>query len=291
MGLSSALQVGRSGLFASQTALEVAGNNLANVATRGYHRQEAVVAPAAPSEIAIGTFVGRGVNLESVVRHVNTALEGRLRGSIADQSAAATRAELLVQVETIQNELSGSDLSSELNEFFNAFGELANQPLDSSLRSLAVTQGEALVGFIGNLRSSLTDVRSQLDTQLGAAVRSADDLLNQIEQVNKTIVESELGQGGANSLRDQRDILVEELSNLLEVSAVELPSGGVDLFVGSTPLLLNGKSRGLELVNKSVGGEVTQQVVTAKNETNLQITDGEIGALLGLQDNEISTLR
>lgn len=287
MALGSALQIGRSGLFAAQTAIEVAGNNLANVATRGYHRQEAVVSPSAPERIGVGKFIGRGVDLNAVTRHVNTALEARLRGAVADQSAAAARSELLTQIETIQNELSGSDLSTELNAFFNAFGELANQPLDSSLRSLATTQGDALVGFISNLRDGLTDIRSQLDLQLGSAVTKANDLLSQIEQVNKTIVESELGQGGANSLRDERDILVEELSKLMDVSAVELPAGGIDLFVGSTPILLNGKSRGIELINQTIGGVTKQQVVVGNDQTTLEINDGEIGALFGLREAEI----
>ncbi len=287
MALGSALQIGRSGLFAAQTAIEVAGNNLANVATRGYHRQEAVVAPASPEQIAQGTFIGRGVDLTSVVRHVNTALESRLRGSIADQSAAATRAELLTQIETIQNELSGSDLSSELNAFFNAIGELANQPLDNSLRSLMTNQGEVLTQFIRNLRDGLTDIRGQLDLQLGSAVTKADDLLDQIEQVNKTIIESELGQGGANSLRDERNILVEELSKLMDVSIVEQPAGGVDLFVGSTPILLNSKSRGLELINQTINGQVIQQVATKADQTTLSINDGEIGALFGLRETEM----
>ena len=95
MGLSGALQIGRSALLTSQSALEVVGHNLANMATPGYHRQTVAIAPVRSQEIQQGIFVGRGVTLEAITRRIDEALEARLRGSIADQSYSLARKDLL----------------------------------------------------------------------------------------------------------------------------------------------------------------------------------------------------
>ena len=90
MSLTSALNIGRSGLVANQAALEVAGNNLANVATPGYTRQSTVLRAATPIEISPGNFLGTGVRIQSIIRNIDAALEGRLNTATSDQSAAET---------------------------------------------------------------------------------------------------------------------------------------------------------------------------------------------------------
>src|SRR5262245_32188921 len=142
MSLSGALQIGRSALVANQAALEVVGNNLANVATKGYHRQSIQLAAIKDQEIQRGIFVGRGVQIQAINRQVDEALEGRIRGGVSDQSASAATRDILSQIESLQNELTDSDLSSQLSDFFNAWSELANNPLDNSVRRVVVQKGE-----------------------------------------------------------------------------------------------------------------------------------------------------
>src|SRR4051812_43866020 len=132
MSLGGALQIGRSGLLASQAAIEVAGQNLANVATKGYHKQTARLAPAGEQELRRGIFLGRGVQVQEILRQVNEGLEGRLRGGIADESSAQVQQDVLSRIEALQNELSDTDLSSQLSTFFNNWSELANTPNDNS---------------------------------------------------------------------------------------------------------------------------------------------------------------
>ena len=287
MGLASALQVGRSGLLTSQTAIEVAGNNLTNVATRGYHRQQLVVSPAGANQVQAGVFVGRGVQVENIIRRVDEALETRIRAGIADQSGSLVRQEMLSQVESLQNELSGIDLSSHMNDFFNAFGELSNQPLDTALRSLTVQQGDVLTGFIQTLREGLTDLRKQLDGRTANAAVAADEVLDQVARINTQIVETEGGRGGAHSLRDQRDQLLAELAQFLDVSTIERPSGSVDVYVGSTPLMLNGKSRGVTLKVESDGVDTQTSVVIKADGAPLNIDTGQISALINVRNNDI----
>ncbi|NJL32280.1 MAG: hypothetical protein HC898_12050 [Phycisphaerales bacterium] len=121
MGLGGALNIGRTALLSYQTAIEVTGNNLANVGSKGYHRQVVTMSPVPDQEIMSGVFVGRGVQLESIRRQVDNALEARLRNGLANEAGANQKASILAQIETIHNELSDKDLSTKLGEFSMRF--------------------------------------------------------------------------------------------------------------------------------------------------------------------------
>ena len=288
MGLSSSLQIGRSGLLAGQTGIEVTGNNLSNITTRGHHRQSVTLVPSRSQEIQRGVFLGQGVEVQQVVRHVNEALESRLRNGIADQSYSATRQTLLSQIEAVQNELSDIDLSTQLSEFFNAFSEMALSPEDNAARTVVIQQGQTLASFARNLRSDLTAQLRQLDDTLNEAAIAADDLLTQIAQVNQEIVQTERGAGGAHGLRDERDMLLGELSQFLDISTVEHTNGSVDVFVGSLPVVLNNNNRGIELRQETVNGQPQIDVVIKDNNSELQMTSGRLAALVDGGGNDIN---
>jgi flagellar hook-associated protein 1 FlgK len=287
MGLTTSLHVGRSGLIASQTGIELAGVNLANVATKGYHRQTMGQAPLDGQEVQRGIFIGRGVQIQQIVRHIDESLELRIRSSISDQSGALERHELLGQIESIENELTDNDLSSNLSAFFGAWSELANSPEDQSLRTLVVEQGKSLATFVRGLRGDLVDLRNKVDGAIDDVASTVSDLLGRIEGVNEQIVELEAGGGGASGLRDQRDSLLSELSQHLDISTVEQGSGSVDVFVGSLPIVLNGKSRGVELKREVVNGEVEVSLVIKEDQSELETTKGSLGALVSSREEDL----
>ncbi|MBB48862.1 MAG: flagellar hook protein, partial [Phycisphaerae bacterium] len=88
MSLNGALQVGQSAIIASQAALSVAGNNMANAATPGYHRQRIGILPGSPESIGRGQFIGTGVQVGSITRQIDVALQARLRSAIGEQAGA-----------------------------------------------------------------------------------------------------------------------------------------------------------------------------------------------------------
>lgn len=288
MSLTGALQIGRSGLLSQQAALEVTGNNLANVATRGYHRQTVSLSPALNQEIQQGVFVGRGVQIEAITRQIDEALEARLRSAVADQSRSSTSQELLSQVEAIQNEFSGVDLSTKLGEFFNAWSNLTNNPQDVSLRSLVLSESQTLANFVQGLRTDLTTLRTQTDKSTQSAVEAVNSLLNQVESLNERIAVSGGYAGGAAGLRDQRDVALEELAQYLDISTIESATGVVDVYVGSLPIVLNGKSRGVELQTRNIDGESTTQLVIADDKSPLDLSAGKLGALLSFREGDLA---
>ncbi len=288
MSLSGALQIGRSGLLASQAALEVAGNNLANMATRGYHRQVVNLAPAPSQQIGVNAFVGRGVQLMNIVRSVDEALEGRLRSSIADQARSSVQQELLTQIEAVYNEFSDLDLSSGLGAFFNSWSQLALNPRDNSLRSLVVQEGKNLANAFGVLRNELSQMRTAVDKSIDGAVVAANSLLGQLETVNQAIANSAGSRGGAHGLRDQRSAILDELATYLDISTVEHDSGMVDVFVGSTPIMLSGRSLGLDVRKTSINDDLRIDVVLKTDGTILDSSSGSLGAMVASRREDVS---
>ncbi len=287
MGLIGSLQVGRSGLLASQSALQVVGQNLANLSTEGYHRQKITLAPERSQEIGPGLFLGRGVKIQSITRVIDEALESRLRSSISDQSASDIRQQLLGRIEAIENEFSGTDLSNSLSEFFNAFSQLSNNPQDVSRRTLLAEQAGSLTGFIRDLDAELGNVQRQTISQTDQTVEAVNDLLTRIANLNTQVAVQSRGSGGAPGLRDQRDQLLSELSQFLDISTVEQSSGSVDVFVGSLPIVLNNNSRGVELLKETLNGETVTKVVISADKSPLDITSGELGALIQFKEQDI----
>ena len=288
MGLSNALNIGKTGLFAAQTALEVTGNNLANIATQGYHRRSVNLAPMGTQRLTGDMLIGRGVQVESIVRHVNEALEGRIRTSIADQAASEARRSILSQVEALENELSGNDLSTYLSEFFDAWSELANNPRDNSLRSLVVQQGARLGQFVQDLQQGFGELRIQTDKAIDGAAAEADDLLETIARLNRQIIVQEAGSRSASSLRDERGLVLAQLGEYLDISTIEQAAGGVDVFVGSLPVVLNNQSRGLEVRRETVNGELQINVVITDDGSRVVRMTAGLDPGMSLEDGRLS---
>lgn len=279
MGLTGALQIGQSALLASQAGIQVAGNNMANAATPGYHRQVGSLVPARDDRVGFNSFVGTGVVLRDISRVVDSALQTRIRGAISKEQGTSVDQRYLSSIESLQNELSSNDLSSRLSEFFNSFSELANNPNDDAIRSVVLRQSGGIANQIQSLRGDYVQLRDEIDRSLGTSIEAADGLLNQIAAINSQITQTEQGAAQANGLRDRRDALVDELSKYLDVNTVEQANGALDVFVDSIPIVLAGESRGIELRTTSSDGNRVVQLRVREDGSTLSPNDGSIGAL------------
>jgi flagellar hook-associated protein 1 FlgK len=291
MSLTSVLNIGRSALGASQVGIQIAGNNMANAATPGYSRQVGTFSPMRGDSSVQGISIGLGVQVRDVRRQVDNALTGRLWASAADQSAAQTQYGLMSQIESVLGELGDNDLSSEMSSFFRAWSETAN---GNGSSAVVVNQGAKLASFVRSLRSDLTQQRTLLDQQLAEGVRSANELLTQVAELNRAIYDAEGTGATANTLRDQRDQALTDLSSLLEVSVVDRGQQGIDVLVGSTPVVMGSRSRGLEVRRESDNGETVTRVLVSESQTQLDITTGQIGAVVsgrtGALDETVAAL-
>ena len=292
MSLIGALTAGQSALAVQQAAIQVSGNNISNAGNADYTRQTAQLSPSPDQQIQPGIFVGTGVNLTSVQRQIDDALEARIRGSISDNSAADTTQQWLSRVESTFNALGTEGLSTAMSNFFNSWSNLANKPQDMGYRQVVLQQGDTLARQFQAERQQLNDLNSNVATELQSQVSAADNLASQVATLNGQIVTEEGGTGGtANNLRDQRDAVLKQLSKLMNISTVAQPNGVVNVYVGSEALVFNTDSRGVALNYQTINGASTPQVVFKTTNGVVPLGGGgEVGALSDMQARVTGTV-
>lgn len=280
MSLTGTLNIGTTALSASQLAIQVAGQNLSNIATPGYSRQTAHLAPIAGAGPAAA---GRGVGVLGIHRHVDEALLARVRAGASAEARADQRLAILTQLETVLGELGTHDLSTELSNFFNAWSERANQTQSSAL---VVERGDRLAEVLRTLRADITTQRSQIDQTLAATITRADAILSEVAALNVQITRA--GPSAA-ALQDRRDELLAELSRAMDITVAHQPSGAANVYSGSTPLVLGNTSRGLRL-NFTTGqtAELRPEITVRADGQTLPIHGGAIGALLSERNGALS---
>lgn len=291
MSLSAAFNIGRTALSASQLGIQVASNNISNAASPGYSREIANFSPIRGDRTNLGAGVGRGVQVSDISRAVDNSILQRLWQSNADEAGAQAQSQIFSQIESALGELGDNDLSSEFTGFFRTWSERSNQ---TSSSAVVVQQGERLAAFMHRLRSDLAGQQATIDAQLGSSVEQANGLIATIADLNRQIADAEVSGGSANPLRDQRDEAITKLSQMMDVTVVEQSRQGVDVLVGSTPVVLAGNARPLEVRRETIDGEVRTQVIVSQTGEPLDVTSGQIGAMLegrgGSLENAISTL-
>lgn len=280
MSLNGALQVGRTALTASQAAIQVAGNNMANAATEGFHRRSVHLAPIRGEVVPPNAFIGQGVQLMTVRREIDLALQARFRGAVSQEQSSLIDQRFLSSLEAIQGELTENDLSSLMSAFFGAFSELANAPNDNAIRSVVIQQGVSLAGRIGDIQRQYSDLRREVDQRLGVTVERASALLDEVARLNREIVTTESGQGEASALRDQRDRAIDELAAYAEITVINQASGAADVLIGSVPVVLGSVNRGMLLRVTSEGGQTSVSLRVAADGTTLAVRGGELGGLM-----------
>lgn len=289
MGLSSALSVGRTALEAYQAALQVAGQNIANVGTPGYTRSSVRLA-AIPGQTFSAGQLGQGVRVNSIRRNVNEALQARLRTAVSDVSAAAIERDALNQIEGVLDPLGERNLGSLVSDFFGALNDLQNSPDNSATRGIVVNTAQSLIQRIRDTRGQLISFRDQINSEITTAVGRADQIAEEIADLNKRIVISEAGANGqATALRDQRDLLLGELSDIFEIQTREQPNGAVNVYVGNESLIQFGENFGLKAVNEVDSDGLAAIVVRLKINNGPVSTDsGRIAGLIKSRDTHNS---
>ncbi len=287
--VTGALQIGRSALLAYQSALQVVGNNISNAGSDSYVRQTAVLTPITGITLPEGYAPGGGVALTGLRRNVDETLENRLRMALGDQAAVLAEQQTLGRIESILNELSDSDLSTLLQNFFNAWSNLQNSPEEESTRQMVLVAGETLANEIQRQRQDALGLRDELNTQIEDSTHRANTLADDIAALNVQITALENSSvGGANALRDQRDALLRELSTLVQIQVREQPDGGVNVYIGNEPLVQGGLNRGLTTTLETVEQDPKAVVRFADNHGMVSLTGGQIAGLITARDEHVS---
>jgi flagellar hook-associated protein 1 FlgK len=280
-GLSSILNIAQGAMNANQVAMQVISHNMANVDTPGYTRQKTVLETQTPLSLN-QLKVGMGVRVDSVVQCFDRYTTRAIIENTSSLKDYESKALVLSSVESIWNETEESSLSQALDEFWNAWQDLANNPGGSAERTALLGKAEILTRRFNSLSEELGQVGQNLNTDLRGGVEEVNRLTSQIAKLNERIGAAEAGQATANDLRDQRNQLLEELSGWVGINYLEQDDGSVTVLTRGGLLLVNGK----ENWDLSTQGD-SIYYNGIENNVSDRLTGGKIGGWLDLRDETL----
>jgi flagellar hook-associated protein 1 FlgK len=278
-GLFDSLSSATSGLTAARLGLDVTGQNLANANTVGYTRRTLTLAET-PATTVPGA--GRGVTILGIEGQRDVYVEARLRTEAAGAAFDAAVLDGVTEVEASVG-APGQSIDASLARFFDAFSNLADDPMSAPARDAVVHEADRLGADFQTLSDRLVAARRNADLEMGASVNQINELAAEVARLNEQI-----SAGGADveTLRDRREVAVSTLTALAGVTATTNEGGGVDLSIGSGRPLVNGASTytvtattsgPLGLTSLSLGGD----------DITAEITGGRIGGLLNVRDTMV----
>jgi flagellar hook-associated protein 1 len=290
------LQTALSGLEAAQAAIDTTGQNIANANTPGYSRQRVVqtennplTIPALSSITGQGSQVGLGVDITTISRVRDQFLDSQYRAQNTNTSANNTTSTLLGQVQAALNEPSSSGLSSALNEFWTAWSGLQNNPTDQGAMQAVLGAGGTVAQSLNTLSGELTTLESQVTGQYNTLTDPTSGPVasdaNAIAALNVQISQAQTSGLDANTLLDQRDALIDDLSQYSNVYVTQQPGGMVNVSFGNAAkTAAGGTADATPLVN---GASVN--LAANVTDANLSGAGGTLGSLLGLYDSTTGT--
>lgn len=291
--LFATLGLAGSALSSASAAVRTVGQNIANANTEGYTRQR--VELHAREGVDQGRVkLGGGVDLVRVGRVLDRRLEELLRGARSALGELSTRDRVLGRIEALLGELDGDSIISALERFFEAAEDLANRPEDHSARALFASRGEELAAGFRSRDRDLLELRRDLEREVETAVGEINRLSGEIASLNRQIVAAEGGgtnPGTANELRDQREELVKQLSEIVEVKAIETTAGSLNILAGSDFLVLDGNAKSLVLDTDADDGVLVSDVRFESDGKRLAIRGGRLLGLVESRDRTVVDIR
>lgn len=280
--MSDIIGIASNAVAAYQRALDTVSNNIANVNTEGYSRQDVVLKDTAPTKAA-NMFFGTGVALEAVKRQFDAFAESNLRNSTSDLSSQTPMVDYTKRVMDIMGDKSVG-LSSALDDFFGAANALSADPASSVLRSSFLRSSEGVSSRFAELSGQLGLVGTETNQALESTTNQVNTLTSQLALVNQNMANSATEDGQSAEILDRRDLILRQLSDLVRIKTTFNTNGSVNVALGSTAtqgIVVNGmKSRPIG-IDTSVPGKLELLLDPYGNSESLASASG--GQLGGLQ--------
>jgi flagellar hook-associated protein 1 len=290
--MGDALSTSITGLLAFQRALDVTSNNISNSATPGYSVERVNLTEAPAQQTSVG-YVGSGVDVTSITRSYDEALAAQVRSSQSSYSSSNTFATQAAQIDNLLS-ASGTGLSASLQSFSNALQSVANSPSSVAQRQVLLSQAQALTQQLQGYDGQLAQYGASIESQIGTSVTQINSLTTGIASLNRQIAAGIASGQQPNDLLDQRDQLIDQLSQYVSVSTSTQPDGQMNVYVGTgQPLVTGSTVQTLSTVQDpynssrsdvglAIGGGAVADITS-------QISGGSLGGLLAVRSQVLDT--
>ncbi|MEH7124269.1 flagellar hook-associated protein FlgK [Bacillus sp. JJ1773] len=271
------LETARRGMFTQQSALYTTGHNISNANTPGYSRQRVNFQQTSPypanglNRPYLPGQMGTGVEAGSIQRIRDSFIDARFRSENNKLGYYGSKSDALTRMENVMNEPTSEGLSAAMDNFWNSLQTLGTNPNESGARESVLAQGHALADTFNYLSASLNSIREDLKQSIKVNVEKINTLASQINNINKQISQVEPHGDLPNDLYDERDRLVDELSQLVDIKVTTQPSGGLPspIAEGTYKIeILNpiGKSLGTLVDKNTINGDPNKLSYKADND-------------------------
>lgn len=278
--------------MAHTDAITTAGHNISNANTEGYSRQRVQLKEFAPlykpdlERAERAGMIGQGMDSQSINRVRDELLDQRITEQQHSESYWETRSKYYTMIEQIYNEPNDVSIRSNMDKFWEGWQELSVHPESQAARQAVVTRGESLADSIKTKWEALMGVRNLINGDIEATVKQVNDYTRQIAALNAEIVRSRGMGDNPNDLLDRRDLLVDKLSKIINITSDRRDSDEFMVHLDGHVLVQGGIARGFEL-ETVVDNNGYDKLVWKDTGNDAVIKGGTLGALIELRDVDI----
>ena len=295
----SGIELGKRSIMAHTDAIQTAGHNISNADTEGYSRQRVNMKEFDPlyrpdlERAERAGMIGQGIDTQSVERVRDEMLDNRITEQQHHESYWDTRSKYYTMIEQIYNEPEDVSIRSNMDKFWQSWQELAMHPENQSSRQAVVTRAESLTDSINTKWEGLMGIGTLINADIEATVKQVNDYAKQIANLNGEIVRSKGMGDNPNDLLDRRDLLVDKLSKLVNITTDRRDSDEFFVHLDGQVLVQGGIARTFDL-QTVVDNNGYDKLVWNDNGTDAYVSGGKLGALIELRDvdvrNEVQSL-
>ncbi|MCR5123853.1 MAG: flagellar hook-associated protein FlgK [Treponema sp.] len=293
------IELGKRSLMAHMQQISTAGHNISNADTEGYSRQRVQVKATDPlyrpdlSRAETPGQLGQGTSIESVNRLRDELLDQRIVAQSNRETYWETRDKYYSMIEDIYNEPEEISVRGTMDKYWQGWQELSVYPESQAARQAVVTRGESLAEAIQQRFKSLSGVGTLINGDIEGSVKQVNNLTKQIAALNEEIVKSKAIGDNPNDLLDRRDLLIDDLSKIVNITTDNRDSDEFMIHLEGHILVQGKIARGFD-IEAMTDNNGYSKVVWADTRDAAQISGGSLGALIELRDvdirNEIQSL-
>lgn len=288
----SGIELGKRSIMAHTDAITTAGHNISNANTEGYSRQRVQLKEFDPlykpdlERAERAGMIGQGMDSQSINRVRDELLDQRITEQQHSESYWETRSKYYTMIEQIYNEPDDVSIRSNMDKFWEGWQELSVHPESQAARQAVVTRGESLADSIKTKWEALMGVGNLINGDIEATVKQVNDYTRQIASLNAEIVRSRGMGDNPNDLLDRRDLLVDKLSKIINITSDMRDSDEFMVHLDGHVLVQGGVARSFDL-ETVVDNNGYDKLVWKDTGNEAVIKGGTLGALIELRDVDI----